>query len=201
MKNEIDLWIIQRLSDLNLMRKTTMAGFKGKLYLERKQWMIPPSVLRGLHLRCISRKRTQYRKRIKWQREEADEMMMRSEFEVPTVEASIVCLISRFIQFVANECGYKGTRYELIANWVHPLFLKARAEASKEDNPNWKQAMSGPFKEEYWKAAVKEIETLEEMGAWEVVDRKDGMNVIESIWAFKVKRYPDGVVKKFKARF
>jgi hypothetical protein len=40
MKNEIDLWIIQRLSDLNLMRKTTMAGFKRKLYLERKQWMM-----------------------------------------------------------------------------------------------------------------------------------------------------------------
>ena len=27
------------------------------------------------------------------------------------------------------------------------------------------------------------------------------MNVIDSIWAFKLKRYPDGVVKKFKARF
>ncbi len=59
--------------------------------------------------------------------------------------------------FSANDCGYIGTRYELIANWVHPLILKARAEASKEDNPNWKQAMLGPFKEEYWKAAVKEM--------------------------------------------
>lgn len=75
-------------------------------------------------------------------------MMMRSEFEVPTVEALMAYPISRFIQFAANECGYKGTRYELIANWVHPLFLKARAEASKEDNPIWKQAMSGPFKED-----------------------------------------------------
>jgi hypothetical protein len=31
--------------------------------------------------------------------------------------------------------------------------------------------MSGPFKEEYWQAVVKEIETLESMGAWEIVDR------------------------------
>ena len=61
--------------------------------------------------------------------------------------------------------------------------------------------MSGPFKEEFWKAAVKELETLEEMVAWEVVDRADGMNVIDSIWAFKIKRYPDGTAKKFKARF
>lgn len=61
--------------------------------------------------------------------------------------------------------------------------------------------MSGPFKEEFWKAAVKEIETLESMMAWEVVDREDDMNVIDGTWAFKIKRYPDGVVKKFKARF
>jgi hypothetical protein len=91
---------------------------------------------------------------------------------------------------------------ELIANWVHPLFLKAKSESSKEDNPNWRQAMNGPFKEEYWKAALKEIETLESMDAWEIVDRDDeNMNVIDSIWAFKVKRFPDGMVKKFKARF
>ncbi len=75
--------------------------------------------------------------------------MMQSEFNVPTVESLMACPISQFIHFAANKCGNKGTQYELIANWVHPLFLKAKAEASKEDNPNWKQAMLGPFKEEY----------------------------------------------------
>ena len=43
---------------------------------------------------------------------------------------------------------------------MHPLFLKAKSDAGKEDDPNWKEAMSGPFKAEYWKAALKEIETL-----------------------------------------
>ena len=52
--------------------------------------------------------------------------------------------------------------------------------------------MSGPFKEEYWKGAVKEIETLEEMKAWEVVDHVEGINVIDSILAFKLKCYSDG---------
>ena len=61
--------------------------------------------------------------------------------------------------------------------------------------------MNGPFKEEYWKAACKEIETLVEMEAWEVINRKEGMNVIDSIWAFKLKQFPDGLIKKFKARF
>jgi len=106
-----------------------------------------------------------------------------------------------FVHFAANDCGYQGTRYELIATWVHPLFLKAKTAASKEDNPNWCTAINGPFKEEYWKAACKEIETLVDMEAWEVVDREEGMNVIDSIWAFKLKRFPDGLIKKFKARF
>eukprot|EP00956_Cyclotella_meneghiniana_P025716 scaffold54248_cov36-Cyclotella_meneghiniana.AAC.1 len=117
--------------------------------------------------------------------------MLSAEVEVPTVEALMACPLSKFIHFAANDCGYKGSRYDLICNWVHPLFLKAKSEASKEDNPSWKQAMSGPFKEEYWQAAVKEIETLESMDAWEVVDRTDDMNVIPSIWAFKLKRFPD----------
>ena len=150
----------------------------------------------------ISRKRSEYRKRITKKRKQADEMMYAAEVEVPSVEALMACPISKFIHFAANDCGYSGTRHDLIANWVHPLFLKVKCEATKADNPNWRQAMNGPFKEEYWKAALKEIETLEAMDAWEVVDRDDStMNVIDSIWAFKLKRFPDGMAKKFKARF
>ena len=135
------------------------------------------------------------------QRSNKDQMLMSMKDEVPSVEALMACPLSRFIDLAANKCGYSGSRRDLIANWVHPFFLKAKSEARKEDNPNWKEAMNGPFSEEFWKAAVKEIETLEGMDAWEVVDRTDDMNVIDSIWAFKLKRYPDGLVKKFKARF
>ena len=39
------------------------------------------------------------------------------------------------------------------------------------------------------------------MNAWEVIDCEDDMNYIKSTWAFNLKRYPDGVIKKFKARF
>jgi hypothetical protein len=45
------------------------------------------------------------------------------------------------------------------------------------------------------------IFTLESIEAWQVVDQKDDMNVISSTWAFKCKRYHDGLFKKFKARF
>ncbi len=61
--------------------------------------------------------------------------------------------------------------------------------------------MKGPFAKEYWEAAKLEIKTLESMNAWEVVECTIDMNVIESTWAFKYKRYPNGLIKEFKARF
>jgi hypothetical protein len=118
---------------------------------------MPPGVHQALLSRKISRKRGEYQKRMAKRQEQADALMLQSEMEIPTVEALMVCPLSRFIHFAANECGYKGTRYKLVADWVHPLFLKAKSEASKEDNLSWKQAMNGPFKAEYWEAALKRL--------------------------------------------
>ena len=71
---------------------------------------VPPAIHCGLHLCRISHKRSQYRKRLKQKREEADALMMQSEFDVPTVESLMACPISRFIHFAANECDYNGTQ-------------------------------------------------------------------------------------------
>ena len=62
--------------------------------------------------------------------------------------------------------------------------------------------MKSPFANNlYWKAAVKEIETLEKMNCWDVVDCPEGAHAIDSTQAFKIQRYPDGFIKKFKAHF
>ena len=153
----------------------------------------------------LSRKKRKYRQRMAHLRTEGDkylnEMRFDDEENPITVNTLLNSPLAKFIHLAANDCGYKGTVKELVCNWVHPLFLKAKAAASKQDNPNWWQAMDSEFAEEFWKAAVTEIETLEAMGAWEVVDKTDEMNVIDSTWAFKIKRYPDGLIKKFKGRF
>ena len=39
------------------------------------------------------------------------------------------------------------------------------------------------------------------MRAWDVVERDGSMNILPGTWAFKCKQFPDGLVKKFKARF
>ena len=86
-------------------------------------------------------------------------------------------------------------------NWLHPLMLAAKARGSDVDTPDWWTAMNGEFAQEYWEAACLEVETLEKMDAWTVVERTPEMNVLPSTWAFRCKRYPDGLIKKFKARF
>jgi hypothetical protein len=47
-----------------------------------------------------------------------------------------------------------------------------------------------------------ELNTLEnDFKCWDLVPCTPERNVISSTWVLKVKRYPDGSVKKFKARF
>ncbi len=79
--------------------------------------------------------------------------------------------------------------------------MRAHSAASKEDNPGWREATREKFADNYWKAMEVEIFTLESIDAWGVVKREDHMNIINSTWAFKCKRYPDGLIKKVKARF
>jgi hypothetical protein len=84
-----------------------------------------------------------------------------------------------------------------------PRLLAARGNASKynEDNPSFDMATRGPFQEDFWQAMRVELNTLiNDFDCWEYVPNP-GRNVLPSTWAFKIKRYPDGRVKKFKARF
>ncbi|KAL7465925.1 hypothetical protein ACHAXS_006230 [Conticribra weissflogii] len=191
---------------------------------EKQQYYVSLNAVMPETANFRSRKKMKYRQRMNYLKEQGDRMMhLRRDIDVltpeqraynawtpdlseavvstPTVEDILNSPLANFIDFAANDCGYSGSTKELICNWVHPLFLKAKSASSQADNPNWWQAMNGPFANEYWKAAVTEIETLEGMDAWEVVDQQPDMNVIDSTWAFKLKRFPDGLIKKFKARF
>ena len=50
----------------------------------------------------------------------------------------------------------------------------------------------------------KEIKELEERSTWTVVKRSsipEEANVLPGTWAFRIKRYPTGLIQKFKARF
>ena len=123
------------------------------------------------------------------------------DWEVPSTEDLLTNDLSKFVHFAASDFGYGGSIEDMVVNWLRPLILAAKANKTDWDNPNWNQAMNGQFSEEYWEAACTEVQTLEKIDAWEVVQRELGMNGLSSKWAFKCKRFPDGLIKKFKARF
>jgi hypothetical protein len=127
--------------------------------------------------------------------------LMSLEDSLPSISDLINSPLSKYITLTANGCGYEGTATELLVSYVHPLFLKEHSAASKLDNPGWKEATRGKFVDDYWKGIELEIFTLESINAWEVVECKDDMKVINSTLAFKCKWYPDDFIKNIKARF
>jgi hypothetical protein len=100
------------------------------------------------------------------------------------------------------------TEYGLMENLMpnvmaaSPCLLKA--SATDPDLPTVRQALAGPHKEEFLTAMRSEIRELEEHKTWTVVQRNDlptGANVLPSTWVLRIKRFPDGRLRKFKARF
>jgi hypothetical protein len=72
--------------------------------------------------------------------------------------------------------------------------------ANQDDNPTLKEAMNGPDAAGFMKAMEIELDTLIMMKAFVIVEKKSWMNVVSSVWAFKRKRFPDGSIRKLKAR-
>jgi hypothetical protein len=61
--------------------------------------------------------------------------------------------------------------------------------------------MNGPNAEGFWEDGAKEISTLQSLNTWTQVKWQSWMNVILSTWDFKIKRFPDGMIRKLKAVF
>ena len=113
----------------------------------------------------------------------------------------------------SSVCDNLRNRGSHFINWLHihtdPItdeieYMPTDAYqtiANAADNPRWEEAVNGPHANEFRKAIDIEYNTLLDFDSWDVVNRKSSMNVLSSVWAFKIKRYPDGRIKKFKARF
>jgi hypothetical protein len=87
---------------------------------------------------------------------------------------------------------------------MQPHVLMAKAARGDADNPTYTQAMNSPDADKWADCMRVELETLEGINAWSLVRRKDippSHKILPMKWAFKLKRYPDGLAKKFKARF
>lgn len=101
-------------------------------------------------------------------------------------------LISQHMQREMDEYG-------LIHEW-HPLYLATKASA--DDNPTLQQVLASPERRGWEEAMQTELDALEQMDVYIIVPRSAAGNnpVLDSTWAFKRKRFPDGSVRKLKAR-
>ena len=97
----------------------------------------------------LSRKKKEYRPRLTSTKlKEAHEKLGAMDWEVPSADALLEDKLTKF-DFAAADCGFDGSIEALVVNWLHPLMLAAKTASTNGDNPNWKQAMNGPFADEY----------------------------------------------------
>ena len=57
-----------------------------------------------------------------------------------TVDELMASPLDKYITIAVNDCVYVGMSEELIVNYIHPLFFKAKSAFSQQDNPNWREA-------------------------------------------------------------
>ena len=79
-----------------------------------------------------------------------------------------------------------------------------KANKHDPDLPKYRVAMAGPHRDQFIEAMVKEVKELEEFGTWTEVPNSGvpkGKQVLPGTWVLRIKRYPDGRLRKFKARY
>jgi hypothetical protein len=96
---------------------------------------------------------------------------------------------------------HQDTDHELdIVENLNPSIFAAKANL--EDTPTCEEAMNRPFAQDFRKSMEVEWDMLDTvMKAWEIVERQSWMKVMPSTWALRFKRFPDGMIRKLKARF
>jgi hypothetical protein len=113
---------------------------------------------------------------------------------------AIRSICSQDMRVMATLMQQHTDPYDDTVDWMHPMILGSMANS--KDTQKWEQAMNGPHADQYWEVCEKEISTLcDDKDAWDFVVHKSWMNVLPSTWAFKCKHYPDGLIRKLKARF
>ena len=103
----------------------------------------------------------------------------------------------------AYYAKFQKLSYDLDSGTIEdkiPISLLIRA--SKKDDMIWTEAGAFGQFELFKAAAHEEISSLEKKGSWDVVKKSSVKgNTLPSTWALMRKRYPDGKIRKYKARF
>ncbi|KAJ3009092.1 hypothetical protein NUW54_g2913 [Trametes sanguinea] len=95
-----------------------------------------------------------------------------------------------------NDSNNKDVYAALTSN--PPLF--ALAAMGSEDELTYREAMAGPEREQWMKAMQEELEHIEKMDTYELVELPGDANVVGTVWARRKKHDENNCVVKYKAR-
>ncbi|GFH50768.1 hypothetical protein CTEN210_07244 [Chaetoceros tenuissimus] len=122
---------------------------------------------------------------------------------IPLPDESLPPASQFHVYFSAIGCAYPTETAIPPMFSTQPQVLAARA-VKDPDIFTYDQAMKTPERKDWMKAAEAEISELENHNVWIEVDKskvqQQGHKIIPCTWVFRLKRYPDGTPKKYKAR-
>lgn len=81
-----------------------------------------------------------------------------------------------------------------------PNFLNGDFAFMINEPGTYEQAMRGENKQEWIDAMRDEYDALIKNNTWKLVERPQGVNVVDNRWIFKVKMNPDNTIERYKAR-
>ena len=81
-------------------------------------------------------------------------------YQCPTIADLMNIPLDNYITITANHCRCGSTAEELILNYIHPFFLKAKSTASQEDNQKSCEVTTGVSADNDLKAMKVDIDNL-----------------------------------------
>lgn len=75
-----------------------------------------------------------------------------------------------------------------------------KSEVQVSEPSTYKQALVAPDCNEWAKAMAEEIASQEANQTWEVMQRPPGAKLLDTKWVYKLKKYDDGSIARYKAR-
>jgi hypothetical protein len=78
--------------------------------------------------------------------------------------------------------------------------LKAKGTSNAPEPKSFRQAMSGPDADKWYKAAAVKMQAHLDNGTWELIKLPAGQKAIGSKWVFKIKHNANGSIERYKVR-
>ena len=105
------------------------------------------------------------------------------------------------VDAAVHQCTVMNTNFDSTINDLHHMALSAAK--SGNECYTFHEMLKQDDASDFIEAMLKETKAHEDRGHWEVVKRSSmpaGMKTIQAIWSFKRKRFPSGLLDKYKAR-